>query len=97
MGRHHRLFMAPGEAEGTGHKAFEARLAAGQHYAGQYRRIGKDGREVWLQANYSPIFDPTVRPIKAVKYGAHITRERTLLPEVRLECTWQCLDGLRNA
>ena len=86
-GRHHRLLMAPGEAEGTAYEAFWARLAAGQHHAGEYRRIGKDGREVWLQANYSPIFDPTGRPIKVVKYAADITRERTLLTDFQWQVT----------
>ncbi|WP_296307317.1 PAS domain S-box protein, partial [Pseudomonas sp.] len=86
-GRHHRLFMAPGEADGAAYEAFWARLAAGQHHAGEYRRIGKDGREVWLQANYSPIFDPAGRPIKVVKYAADITRERTLLTDFQWQVT----------
>lgn len=85
VGRHHRLFMAPGEADSPAYEAFWAHLASGQHHAGEYRRIGKDGREVWLQANYSPIFDPAGRPIKVVKYAADITRERTLLADFQ----WQ--------
>ncbi|RZI54146.1 MAG: PAS domain S-box protein, partial [Pseudomonas sp.] len=87
VGRHHRLLMPPGEADGIAYEAFWARLAAGQHHAGEYRRIGKDGREVWLQANYSPIFDPSGRPIKVVKYAADITRERTMMADFQWQVT----------
>ena len=87
VGHHHRLFVAPEEAGTQHYAAFWAQLAAGQHHAGEYRRLGKDGREVWLQATYNPIFDPMGRPQKVVKYATDVTRERQLLSEFKWQIT----------
>ena len=72
-GRHHRLFVDPAEAAGVDYATFWQTLAAGQYQAGQYRRLGKGGREIWIQASYNPIFDMNGRPFKVVKYASDIT------------------------
>ncbi|TXN33114.1 PAS domain-containing protein, partial [Methylobacterium sp. WL7] len=41
--------------------------------AGEFKRIGKDGREIWLQATYNPILDRRGKPIKVVKFAADVT------------------------
>ncbi|HEY8967316.1 MAG TPA: methyl-accepting chemotaxis protein, partial [Candidatus Methylacidiphilales bacterium] len=58
---------------GRGLPRLLARLAAGEYVAGQYRRLGKGGREIWLQASYNPIFDAEGRPFKVVKYATDVT------------------------
>ncbi|MBF5066214.1 PAS domain-containing protein, partial [Salmonella enterica subsp. enterica serovar Istanbul] len=40
-----------------------------------YKRIGKGGREVWIQASYNPILDQSGKPFKVVKYATDITSE----------------------
>ena len=73
-GKHHSLFVDPAEQARPEYRAFWERLGRGEYDAGQYRRIGKGGREVWIQASYNPIMDGTGRPMKVVKYATDITR-----------------------
>ncbi|MFH6785300.1 MULTISPECIES: methyl-accepting chemotaxis protein [Methylobacterium] len=73
VGRHHRLFVAAEEAESPDYRDFWARLSRGEYHAGEFKRRGKDGSEVWIQATYNPILDATGRTLKIVKYAADIT------------------------
>ncbi|MCV2350997.1 methyl-accepting chemotaxis protein [Paucibacter sp. Y2R2-4] len=74
-GRHHSLFAEPGYAQTTEYRHFWEKLGRGEFDAGQYKRIGKAGREVWIQASYNPIFDMNGKPFKVVKYATDITAE----------------------
>ena len=73
VGRHHRMFVEPSEAQDAGYAEFWHKLRSGEFVAGEFRRIGRDGREVWLQASYNPIFDPEGRVVKVVKFAADVT------------------------
>lgn len=73
-GKHHSLFVDPAEQARPEYRAFWDRLGRGEYDAGQYRRIGKGGREVWIQASYNPIMDASGKPSKVVKYATDITR-----------------------
>ncbi|WCL54729.1 methyl-accepting chemotaxis protein [Gimibacter soli] len=75
VGHQHRMFVCPEEARTSDYAAFWEKLAAGNFDAGQYRRIAKEGREIWLQATYNPIFDPEGRVVKVVKYAWDVTEE----------------------
>ena len=71
-GKHHSLLVEPGYRDSADYRAFWAKLGRGEYDAGQYRRIGKGGREIWLQASYNPILDRNGRPFKVVEYaGRH--------------------------
>jgi methyl-accepting chemotaxis protein len=72
-GRHHSLFVRAEEAASAEYRAFWEALARGEYRAGEFRRVGKDGRDVWIQATYNPILDPSGRPFKVVKYASDIT------------------------
>ena len=74
-GQHHRLFVEPSYGESNEYAEFWARLGAGEFQAGEYKRIGKDGAEIWIQASYNPIFDPSGKPFKVVKYATDITAQ----------------------
>ncbi len=74
-GRHHSQFMPKGEAETAEYKAFWAALNQGQFQSGEFRRVGKGGREIWIQATYNPIRDMNGRPVKVVKFATDVTRE----------------------
>ncbi len=73
VGQHHRMFCDPAYTEGDEYRAFWNRLAAGSFEAGEFLRRAKDGRDVWLQATYSPILDDEGRPTKVVKFASDIS------------------------
>ena len=73
QGRHHRMFCEPAVASSDEYEEFWARLGAGGYEAGEFKRLAKDGREVWLQATYNPILDDSGKPIKIVKFASDIT------------------------
>jgi methyl-accepting chemotaxis protein len=72
-GRHHGMFVEPAERDSADYRAFWAKLARGEYAAGEFKRISKDGREVWLQATYNPILNSAGRPFKVVKYASDVT------------------------
>ncbi len=82
-GRHHSLFVAPGEANGAEYRAFWEKLRSGQYDAGQYRRIAKGGRELWLQASYNPVLDASGKVCKVVKFATDVTEQVRTTEEVR--------------
>jgi len=74
-GRHHGIFVAPSERDGAAYREFWAALNRGEYQAGEYKRIGKGGREVYIQASYNPILDLNGKPFKVVKYASDVTRQ----------------------
>ncbi|WP_374351784.1 PAS domain S-box protein [Chitinimonas sp.] len=81
-GKHHSLFVEADYRNSPAYQTFWADLRAGKAFADQIKRIGKGGKEVWLQATYNPIFDLSGKPVKVVKYAADITPQRTALAEI---------------
>ena len=75
-GRHHRLFVDPAHAGSPDYMAFWERLGRGEFEHGEYKRMGKDGREVWIQATYNPVFDPRGNPVKVVKFASDVTEAK---------------------
>jgi len=75
VGKHHRMFCEPGYSESPEYAEFWRNLGRGEYDAGEFKRVGKDGAEVWLQASYNPIFDMDGRPLKVVKFASDITEE----------------------
>lgn len=76
VGNHHRMFVDPAEHESDAYRQFWEHLGSGQHHAGQYKRVAKDEREVWIQGSYSPILDRRGRPYKVIKHAIDITAQR---------------------
>lgn len=78
-GRHHTIFVDPAEHGSAAYKAFWDGLRRGDFQAAEFKRFGKGGRQLWLQAIYNPILDEMGRPVKVVKYATDATvvvRER---------------------
>ncbi len=75
VGKHHSLFVVPGEQDTPAYRQFWDALRAGTYQAAEYKRVGKGGREVWIQATYNPIFDPDGRPFKVVKFATDVTAD----------------------
>lgn len=82
-GRHHRIFCDPAEAASADYLAFWERLRMDDFQAGQYCRISKEGKEVWIQATYNPIMGSDGKPYKIMKFASDISQERLLQTETR--------------
>jgi methyl-accepting chemotaxis protein len=74
MGKHHSMFVDPAHASSAEYRQFWADLAAGKQKTGRFHRIGKGGKEVWIQGSYFPILDYAGRPFKVVKLASDITQ-----------------------
>ena len=75
-GRHHSMFVVPGYEKSIEYKKFWDGLRNGEFQAGQYKRIGKGNRELWLEASYNPIFDLNGKPFKVVKYATDLSQRK---------------------
>ncbi|WP_336486255.1 methyl-accepting chemotaxis protein [Methylobacterium nigriterrae] len=76
QGKHHRLFVEPAVAESDAYREFWQHLKRGQFQSAEYKRIGRGGREIWIQATYNPIFDRDGRPMRVVKFATDVTAEK---------------------
>ncbi|UPJ58999.1 PAS domain-containing methyl-accepting chemotaxis protein [Bradyrhizobium sp. 192] len=74
-GKHHSMFVEPSERDGAAYREFWAALNRGQYQAAEYKRIGKGGKEVYIQASYNPILDLNGKPFKVVKYATDTTKQ----------------------
>lgn len=54
-GKHHRIFVDPNLHDSLDYRDFWERLRRGEFQSSLYKRIGKGGREVWIEASYNPI------------------------------------------
>jgi len=74
-GRHHRMFVPEADRTSAAYAAFWEKLKRGEFQAGEFKRVRKGGKELWLQATYNPIFDAAGRPFKVVKFCTDITAQ----------------------
>jgi len=75
QGRNHSLFVEPGYKDSEDYRRFWERLRAGQYDAAQYKRIGKNGREVWIQASYNPLIGADGKAYKVIKFATVTTAQ----------------------
>ena len=75
-GQHHSMFVEASERDSAAYREFWAKLNRGEYQAAEYKRIGKGGKEVWIQASYNPILDPNGKPFKVVKFATDITAQK---------------------
>ncbi|KQB15596.1 PAS domain-containing methyl-accepting chemotaxis protein [Rhodobacter capsulatus] len=79
VGKHHSFFLDAEDRDSPAYRSFWADLRAGQPQVGEFRRIGKSGQEVWIQASYNPILDAEGRPYKVVKFATDITARKAAI------------------
>jgi len=76
QGKHHSMFVAPETRGGAAYRTFWANLNRGEFQAAEYKRVGKGGREVWIQASYNPILDDAGKPVKVIKFATDVTAKK---------------------
>lgn len=73
LGQHHSMFCHPDYLVTREYRDFWLRLGQGEFLAGEFHRVGKFGREIWLQATYNPVFDLNGNPVRVVKFAQDVT------------------------
>ena len=76
QGQHHSLFVSPSETQSDEYRQFWQRLNAGEFISDEFKRIGKNGKEVWIQATYNPVIDSQGQVLKVVKFATDITEQK---------------------
>ncbi|MBN8969590.1 MAG: PAS domain-containing methyl-accepting chemotaxis protein [Rhizobiales bacterium] len=74
-GRHHSMFVPQSVKDSSAYREFWAALGRGEYQSGEFQRIGKGDRDIWIQASYNPILDLNGRPFKVVKYASDTTAQ----------------------
>ncbi|WP_375451190.1 methyl-accepting chemotaxis protein [uncultured Devosia sp.] len=76
IGQHHRLFVDPDTAASPHYAQFWQSLARGEFQAAEYKRIGKGGKQVWIQASYNPVLGRDGKPAKVIKFATDVTASK---------------------
>ncbi|HTJ51006.1 MAG TPA: PAS domain S-box protein, partial [Cyclobacteriaceae bacterium] len=74
--KHHRIFCESSYSNTRAYEQFWNDLRSGKAQAGEFKRIAKDGSEVWLLANYTPVFDKNGKVTKVIKLANNITEQK---------------------
>ncbi|MFS1704525.1 methyl-accepting chemotaxis protein [Alteromonas sp. AMM-1] len=74
-GKHHRIFCTREEAESAKYADFWKRLKSGEFFVSRYKRVNKQGREIWLEGSYNPIFNAYGELTRCVKFASDITEQ----------------------
>ncbi len=88
-GKHHRMFCEPEYANSYEYRGFWEKLNRGEFDSGEYKRIGKGGKEIWINASYNPVFDMSGRVTKVVKFATDVTA--TKLKNLEFESTLEAV------
>jgi methyl-accepting chemotaxis protein len=83
QGKNHSMLVEPSYRTSPEYKNFWDDLRAGKFQAMQFKRIGKGGREVWIEASYNPIFSRSGKPFKVVKFATDVTRGKMEYADLR--------------
>jgi methyl-accepting chemotaxis protein len=96
QGSHHRMFVVPAEANSPEYQRFWSELRAGRPQTGEFKRVAKGGREIWINASYNPVFDESGGISHVVKFATDITAEknRSLESAVQSAMRSSMLDNL---
>jgi methyl-accepting chemotaxis protein len=81
-GKHHRMFCEPEYVSSNAYRDLWDKLNRGDLDAGEYKRIGKGGKEVWINASYNPVFDVNGKAYKVIKYATDITEVKNMIRSV---------------
>lgn len=94
-GRHHSMFAEPAYRNSPEYAAFWQSLRRGEYQAGQYKRIGKGGKEIWIEASYNPIMDANGKPVRVIKFATDITKQVEVMANLQriIDTNFKEIDG----
>ena len=84
-GRHHSMFVTPAEANSGEYRDFWRDLNRGEFIARKFLRLGKGGRECWIQASYNPVLDAAGKPYKIIKFATDVTAVEQEMARIEAE------------
>ncbi len=98
QGKHHGIFLDDHSRNTHEYREFWAKLNRGEYDAGDYKRTGKGGAELWIHASYNPIFDQSGRVYKVVKFASDITAQQALQSAIQtvMEDTMRVMGSLSS-
>ena len=73
LGQHHRMFCTRDYAASPAYASFWDGLRQGRYHQGQVQRVSRQGRTVWLEASYNPVFTQEGTVSGVVKVATDIT------------------------
>ncbi|MGI4747898.1 MAG: methyl-accepting chemotaxis protein [Janthinobacterium lividum] len=83
-GRHHSMLVAQDQASSRDYVSFWNALRKGEYQAGQFRRVGKHGKEILIEGSYNPIFDAQGRVSKIIKFAYDVSSQMLLVAELKV-------------
>jgi PAS domain S-box-containing protein len=83
VGRHHSVLCDPNEVASSSYQEQWETLRHGRHTSGEFYRLGKDGKEIWIHGTYNPIFDPEGRPYKIIKFASDLSARHKMEQDLR--------------
>jgi methyl-accepting chemotaxis protein len=81
-GKHHSMFVEPAYKASSEYHEFWEALRRGEYRRAQFKRVGKGGKEVWIEASYNPIVDKFGRPYKVVKFATDVTQQKSVYADL---------------
>lgn len=79
QGRHHEMFCEPAYSESIEYKRFWQALNRGEFQPGEFKRLGKGGKEIWIIASYTPVLGDNGKPVKVIKFATDVTASKAEL------------------
>jgi len=86
VGQHHSLFVEPSYRDSPDYRQFWERLNRGEFFTGAIKRLGKGGKEVWLEASYNPILNASGNPVGVIKVASDVTAQKASQVELQGRC-----------
>ena len=83
LGLHHQNFCTERELKAPGYAAGWAQLRQGQPVLGEFLRVAKGGRRVWILGSYNPIFDTQGKVFKIVKFATDLSERHAMEEALR--------------
>lgn len=77
------MFLEPEYAKSSEYREFWANLTAGEFQRARFKRLGKGGKEVWIEASYNPLIGSDGKVYRIIKLASDVTAHHQLSADAR--------------